>query len=370
MRSSLLDSLFARRSTAEVLVLCLAIAALVVGLRPQGEAAHWLALLPTLIALKHGLVPGALGIAAWAGAIAYVERAAKLPFDVVAFLPETVLTLLVGQFREHWHASRAALRSERDTQQRQLEQLYRAHGTLRASHAQLSERLAARTWSLESAVREAEQQMTRGDLHQAARSLLDLLATQARVGAASLFVCDRTSRALGAQPIAQLGAPGECDARDALIVQAFTRGAVVAIAPEGSASPPHPARVLVAVPLVDAGGATLGVVAIHALPFVCFHHAHFAHVALLATRLADALADKLRGSLGVAAVCALPPADLPFTPLPKVKPLPNLPPLRAPEKPASVAPGAKDDDSGIREANDVEARVRTQQGAATHTAQV
>ena len=378
MRSSLVESLFARRSTAEALLLCLATAALVVWLGPSHRASPWLALVPTLIALKHGLVPGALGLAAWAGATAYVQRAVGVAFDPVAIVPQTALTLLVGQFREHWHGSRAALRAERDTQQRQLEQLFRAHGTLRASHAQLSERLSARTWSLESAVRATELQMERGDAGQAARALLELLAAHARVGAASLYASEADGTRLARRPLARLGTVPEGGVQSPLVEQAFARGSVIALAADMAARAAVAERVLLAVPLVASSGQRLGVIAVHALPFVAFHHAHFAHVALLATRLADVLGEKLVGTLarGIPDAAALPPADLPFTPLPPVKPLPHLPPLRPSEKPARPAdtntagdaadaaddvearPKAAADDSGIRATHDVESRTR------------
>lgn len=250
----------------------------------------WLALVPGLVGLKHGLLPGAVATVAWAAAIMFADRGAgAVPLHIM--LPVGAAALAAGQSRDHWHRSRRALRIQTDEQKAQLEQLFRAYAVLRASHAQLQERLAAQSWSLDSAVHQAEQQINERDLSGAASSLLELLATQGRVGAASLYMS--ASSELPAFPIARIGAPTGGDSRHLLVRTAWQRGSLVAIDRASSSDQGEPQQVLVALPLITTNGRRIGVLAIHELPFVAFHDAHFTLLSTLAARLADALAAKL-----------------------------------------------------------------------------
>jgi polysaccharide biosynthesis protein PelD len=281
------------RQWAEALVLSALTCALILWL-PKSEhtvwMGVWLALIPGFVGLKHGLLPGAVATLAWGVAILLVDQG-QGGTPVHTMLPVGAAALAAGQARDHWHSSRGALRVQAAEQKAQLEQLFRAYAVLRASHAQLQERLAAQSWSLDSAVHQAEQQIIERDLAGAASSLLELLATQARVGAASLYLS--TNGELHAFPVARIGAASKSDGRHVMVRAAWQRGMLVAIDRTGRTDHGEVQHVLIAVPLVTTHGRRIGVVAIHELPFVAFHDAHFTLLSALGARLADALADKL-----------------------------------------------------------------------------
>lgn len=285
------------RQWAEALVLSALTCAVILWL-PKSEHSVWmgvwLALVPGFVGLKHGLLPGAVATLAWGVAILLVDQG-QGGTPVHTMLPAGAAALAAGQARDHWHRSRSALRIEAAEQKAQLEQLFRAYAVLRASHAQLQERLAAQSWSLDSAVHQAEQQIAERDLAGAASCLLELLATQARVGAASLYLSGNGE--LHAFPAARLGAASKSDGRHVMVRAAWQRGTLVAVdraaSTDASTHYGEVQHVLIALPLVTTHGRRIGVVAIHELPFVAFHDAHFTLLSTLGARLADALAEKL-----------------------------------------------------------------------------
>ncbi|MET0344297.1 MAG: hypothetical protein ABW252_24995, partial [Polyangiales bacterium] len=177
------------RQWAEALAITAAMAGAIVWLAQVqslgGVYGMALALVPGFVGLKHGLVPGAVASLAWGVSILFAGRGGDV-MPGFAILPVGAAALAAGQARDHFRRSRRELRQQVAEQKTQLEQLYRVYNVLRASHAQLQERLAAESWSLDSAVREAELQISERDLAGAAGCLLELLATQARVGAASV----------------------------------------------------------------------------------------------------------------------------------------------------------------------------------------
>lgn len=279
------------RQWAEAVALTAAMAGLILWLAHiealGGVYGMALALVPGFVGLKHGLMPGAVASLAWGVAILCAGSGADV-MPGFALLPVGAAALAAGQARDHFRRSRRELRQQVAEQKTQLEQLYRVYNVLRASHAQLQERLAAESWSLDSAVRAAEQQIAERDLAGAASCLLELLATQARVGAASVYLS--VNGQLPVFPTARLGAP-EVDATHAMIRAAFQRGTLVMV--DRNAQPEHGNEhdVLVALPLITSDGRIVGVVAIHELPFVAFHDVHFALLSTLVTRLADRLAQ-------------------------------------------------------------------------------
>jgi hypothetical protein len=247
-----------------------------------------LALVPGFIGLKHGVLPGALASLAWGVATLFADRGTG-SIPAYALLPVGAAALAAGQSRDHFRRTRRALRRQAEEQKAQLEQLYRIYNVLRASHAQLQERLAAESWSLDGAVREAEQQIGERDLAGAAGCLLDLLATQARVGAASAYLS--VDGKLPLFPTAKIGAPVPVDGTHAMVRAAFQRGTLVAV-DRNTSDQDDRHEVLIALPLLTSDGRTVGVIAIHELPFVAFHDVHFTLLSALVTRLADQLAEK------------------------------------------------------------------------------
>lgn len=250
-----------------------------------------LSVLPGLVGFQHGFVSACFGIvsalsALWLG----VGRSGAMEAVYVMAAPFLV-ALLGGYLRDRAESARRTLAATADAQQRKLEQLFRSHELLRASHAQLEERLAAQDCSLDAAVREATSQVASRALPGAAHALLELLSGHARVGAATLTLA--RGKKLPERPDAHLGALPDGKRSMRAIQRAFEHGALVflehyVVAPRDAAAEP-----LVAMPLTTTGGVVVGVLAIYDLPFVAFHEAHFRLIATLVGPFVDVLARKL-----------------------------------------------------------------------------
>jgi hypothetical protein len=245
--------------------------------------APWLAVVPTAVALKHGLLPAACVLLAWACAH---------PSDLDGLLPTLALTAIAGLFRDHWHRTLTDLRAQRHEQEAQLKLLFRRHELLRASHADLEQHLAARAWSLDATLREATRVLAQASFQDAASVLLDVLVARASVGAASFFVA-RGGR-LASKPSASVGPAPSCSGSEPVLLCAFEQGTSMvadfsALRRRGGGHTP----VLAALPVVTAGGQTLGVVAVHELPFDKFNDEHLGVLTTLVLELADPLAARL-----------------------------------------------------------------------------
>lgn len=247
----------------------------------------WLALVPALIGLKHGLTAALVATLIWGGAASLGAHGVT---SLTQLLPFAAVALVAGQFRDHWLVSRDRFRRQAEEQQAQLEQLFRAFGSLRMSHAQLEERLAADSWSLESALRQAEAQVGERSLEGAASALLELLATQARVTGASIYLGPGVQPPLRAQ--GWLGPSARVDGAHPLVRAAWQRGKMMSFEP-GTETSGQEQLVLLALPILTSRGKRVGVVAIHALPFIACNEAQFNLIATLVARLSDALASKL-----------------------------------------------------------------------------
>ena len=254
----------------------------------QSVIAALLGVLPAAVALQHGLLAGLLATALVGGSVVLG------PGDVLhtllpSMLAPFALALAVGHFTDCRRRVKLVLEQRAAEQGRRLEQLFRTYNVLRSSHAQLEERLAAREWSLDAAVRETELRVGARSLEGACVALLELLAGPGRVGRGAIYVARRG--VLPSRPDAQLGQRHRCEGLPAPVARAFARASMLTLEPT-DASDSAPDEALVALPLIGTGGHTVGVVAIYELPFVAFHEAHFRLLSTLIAPFADALARK------------------------------------------------------------------------------
>jgi hypothetical protein len=198
---------------------------------------------------------------------------------------------VAGQFRDIAHRRRAELTRNNKELTQQLERVKRSLQTLKLSHAQLEERLAATRWSLASSLETAKQRMqTLTKPQELGELVLELLSSHAMVQAASLYLGNGSN--IVPEPIAIFGKGSEDAHRHALVERALRTRCLVAIS-----DPENPSRndpsVLAAVPLLTSEGNLVGVVAIHQLPFMAFHSDHLRKLLLIAAQLTDLMHDRM-----------------------------------------------------------------------------
>ncbi len=258
----------------------------------------WLVLVPLLIGAQHGLrgaiaSSALLSVGAWllGGNVTSLSQwsAGGLSAGVVSgYCRDRIRSRLScsGQLVEEYGA--------------RLARLSRAHAVLKLSHQRLEERLSAQSWSLASAVNEAERRLASCESPESAAQIaLEVFFNHAMVQSASLLLQPITGRASSDDARAltlqgQLGPARSVDVRHPLIERALETGRLVAIDVHADASADP--SVLAAVPISTASGAKLGVLVVHEMPFMAFQAAHLKNIASLALYIGDLLAAPFDGT--------------------------------------------------------------------------
>ncbi len=293
----------------------------------------WLVFAPLLVGIQHGLSLGILSAvllflgalihsdlglwlgtaAAGSGALGESSLLALAPWGTGCLLA----AIVAGHFRDRWLDGSTAITAEHAELTRRLRRTDSAHAVLRLSHSRLEERVAAQTWSLDSCMRDAAEELdSLTSFADLGRVVLDVLASQAMVQSASLFVpATRTARAAGAggealsagrgnwlgvrrsttlsrAPIVMLGNEPSPRSTHPLVKSAWATRRLQAVtgAPEDAGLDPS---VLAAVPLLTSQGQLLGVIAIHDMPFLAFQSDNLSTLARLTTHLADLIEQRL-----------------------------------------------------------------------------
>ena len=255
----------------------------------------WLALAPVFVALQHGVWAGLFSsMLLCGGAVWHSLSNGALPASFASWgIGCVVLAAIAGQFRDSLRAKVALNEQRAEDLQDRLERSERTRHVIQLSHAKLAERVAASRSSLVAAVEGAQLRMAEAsNIHDLAGVMLEVLASQGNLHAASLYLTDESS-ALRAHPLASFGGTGESSARHPLVQRAFTTGKLAAIV---DAVDPNvlDKSVLVAVPLITSQRQILGVVAVHQMPFMSFQADHLNHVFVLAGHISDMLFDRSR----------------------------------------------------------------------------
>lgn len=254
----------------------------------------WLMLAPLAVALQHGLWAGLLSSAVLSGLAGWQAiSAGSVPAPFASWSIGCALTALIaGQIRDSVRGRTDKLAERADHLQDWLERSERSRHLIQLSHAKLEERVVSSRSSLAASIDDAERRMNEGQsMQDLAQVLLEVLAAQGHLHSATLYMAGRDHGLLLSEPAASFGGSGESSARHALVVRAFTTGKLAAIVDQLEAAR-NDTSVLAAVPLITARRRTVGVVAVHQLPFMMFHEDHLKQVFVLAGHLADLLFDR------------------------------------------------------------------------------
>ena len=278
------------------------------------SAFPWLVLVPLLIAVQHGLA-SALASAALICSGVWLRHAfgAEEPPAVWAWTAGCFLiALLAGWFKDQWLRQERELSSRSQEFGERVQRLARAYRVLELSHSQLEERLMARGWSLDSVVRRAGAELASAATPARVYALvLDVLASQAQLLAASFFASSPLRSADSREPVRLDAAASACLGRPVraaqpgaslgahpIVRRALLTKQVALLAPEPAADGTEE-HVLAALPLVSSSGRVLGVVAVHEMPFLAFTPAVFSELDTILRGLADLVEERLcelRGS--------------------------------------------------------------------------
>lgn len=257
----------------------------------------WLVLVPLLVGAKHGLAPALVSaVLLSAGMLTLAQRAHELSPELASWvLGCLVAGAIAGQFRDAAKRRRWLLQERANGLALQLERVQRARELLELSHVRLQQRMAAPPSSIEASMEDAEGRMaelsTAEDL---GRALLDVLASQGIVQAASLYRM-QAGRTLSPLPIAKLGSRSAATHPHALVLRAVaSRRFAAAVDDEQAARVAvRDQSVVAALPLLTASSKLVGVIAVHRMPFMAFAPEQVRNTHLLASYLADLMEDRL-----------------------------------------------------------------------------
>ena len=295
----------------EVLALTLIVPLGIVCVAPNdplllGATFPWLALLPLLLGAQHGALAGALSTALLVsiGVLHAELRGSALPSSLVAFGGGCLaIGVLAGFFRDRAQARLISLEQQSAGSARKLAALSRVHAVLELSHRRLEERLAARSWSIASAFRDAQRALAGGaSLSTVGDVVLGVLSNHAFVQSATLVSATlgkggryelrpSTRFDVHAQNGHAPNGHAHVDLEHRLVKRAIESGRLVVLDAENADLEAGESIVAVA-PLRSVSGRLLGLVLVHEMPFMAFQAENLENLAALTALLADVLEER------------------------------------------------------------------------------
>jgi len=259
----------------------------------------WPILAPLLLGVRYGFVRGLFSAALLVIAVfvlRYTGHAAYAQLEPSWIVGVLVCGMVVGEVRDLWERRLERLQMANDYRQYRLDEFTRSHQILRVSHDLLEQRVAGSDQSLRSSLLGLREKLrVMPDESDALAALADpIVAVLGQYGAlrvAGLYrVDDRGEKVLPA-PLATIGVMGSLDVDDGLVKLCLERGELVSVRQElleaGAAA--QFSSLQACIPLIDAQGRLLAVLAVRQMPFFAFQDRTLSLLALLAGHIADLL---------------------------------------------------------------------------------
>ena len=259
----------------------------------------WPILAPLLLGVRYGFVRGLfsailLVLAMFALRYRGLEGYAQIdPSFIVGVL---VCGMLVGEVRDLWVRRLERLQMANDYRQYRLDEFTRAHQILRVSHDLLEQRVAGSDQSLRSSLLGLREKLrVMPDAGDALTALADpIVAMLGQYGAlrvAGLYRVDEREENVLPEALATIGVMGPLGTEDGLVKLCLERGELVSVRQEliDSGTSAQFSSLQACIPLIDAEGRLLAILAVRQMPFFAFQDRTLSLLALLAGHIADLL---------------------------------------------------------------------------------
>jgi len=263
----------------EVAVMSVGAVALAWYVQPQDptlaqETFPWLWLVPVLVALRYGVLPGLLSGVVLVCNEWLALQLDRLPGDlpVNSLFGGGLLVLICGEFSDVWRDRNRRMEETYLYVTERLSRLTKRHLLLNLSHDRLEQEMLVRPGSLRDAlVRLRNLSMNSQPNDQAlpgAAGLLQLLSQYVNIESATIYTLDERegSYVLGAS-VASLGEPEPLAADDELLKLALETGNLAHIASQDVSLQRSTSQLVVA-PLVSGESHLIGVLAVTRMPFL------------------------------------------------------------------------------------------------------
>ncbi len=261
------------------------------------HAFPWLLFAPLLPAMRYGFGHGFTSTIILISMITIAWRFELAPIDhfpagyVLGLL---MLTMLVGEFTDMWLRKLGKQVVINKAQRKRLDEFTRNYQLLKVSHDRLENRLAASTNSLREAlvnlkIKAKSIEGQSNVLKKVSVDILTMLADYSYVQSANIYQI-KDDKLINTMPLGSLGNFSLVDSYNPIIRKSIETGQLVSInneAYEEDDNPMNKNNLLAAVPVSDVEGHIWGVVAIHEMPFVAFHHENLQLIAVLCGHIGD-----------------------------------------------------------------------------------
>jgi hypothetical protein len=258
----------------------------------------WPILAPLLLGVRYGFVRGLFSASLLVAALFALrysghENYARLePSFIVGVL---VCGMLVGEVRDLWMRRLERLQMANEYRQYRLDEFTRAHQILRVSHDLLEQRVAGSDQSLRSSLlglREKLRVMPEDDaLGALADPIVAMLGQYGALRVAGLYRVDEREENVLPEALATIGVMGPLGTDDGLVKLCLERGELVSVRQEliDSGTSAQFSSLQACIPLIDAEGRLLAILAVRQMPFFAFQDRTLSLLALLAGHIADLL---------------------------------------------------------------------------------
>ncbi|WP_392885211.1 PelD GGDEF domain-containing protein [Pseudomonas migulae] len=259
----------------------------------------WPILAPLLLGVRYGFVRGLfsaslLVLAMFALRYRGLEGYAQIdPSFIVGVL---VSGMLVGEVRDLWMRRLERLQMANEYRQYRLDEFTRAHQILRVSHDLLEQRVAGSDQSLRSSLLGLREKLRvmpdAGDALKAlAEPIVSMLGQYGALRVAGLYRVDEREENVLPEALATIGVMGPLGTEDGLVKLCLERGELVSVRQEliDSGHSTQFSSLQACIPLIDAEGRLLAILAVRQMPFFAFQDRTLSLLALLAGHIADLL---------------------------------------------------------------------------------
>lgn len=258
----------------------------------------WLWLVPVLIALRYGVMPGLLsGMLVMANTLV-AAQVGRIPgfFPIESLLGGGLITLLCGEFSDTWRDRNLRMEESYLYVSERLARLTKRHLLLNQSHDRLEQEMLARPGSLRDALvklrsmaLDLQHQDRAANTLPGSNEVLQLLTQYVNIEVASIYLLKNTETGyvLGEQ-VAQLGQPEPLDAHDELFELVLERNNLAHIAGQ-EVSLRRRTRQLVVAPLIAGNEEMIAVLAVTRMPFFALNTENLQILLVLLGYYADIL---------------------------------------------------------------------------------
>ncbi|GHD64121.1 PelD GGDEF domain-containing protein [Jeongeupia chitinilytica] len=249
-----------------------------------GAPFPWQWLVPLLVALRYGMLPGLA--AAGVLLLGWLLLLRGQPVPPAYFIGGLIMTMIAGEYSGIWRTRVRRVEELNRYIDERLDRLARQHHLLRLSHERLEQNLISRPVTLRDALARLrgllDEHTGQGSLP-VGQSFLDFMAQFCQLEAAALF--EWRNGELVEDPVALIGNDADYDRDDALLRYAVSHRTLCHV--QTDALQHAETGLLVAVPLRNSIGAQIGVLAIKRMPFFALNDDTLQMISVLSAYYAE-----------------------------------------------------------------------------------